>query len=124
MTQETTQKTEYTIDATGRKLGRLASEVATLLLGKQLPDYKPNQVADVKVTINNASKLDISDNKLDSKEYSRYSGFPGGRRTRTAREVVELKGFGELIRRAVNGMLPKNKLQSRRMKNLEINEGT
>lgn len=119
---QATETKKYEVDATGRKLGRLASELAVYLTGKNLPHYKPNQVADVSVVVKNASQLAITEKKLDEKEYARYSGYPGGRRTKTAREVANTKGYGELIRRAVEGMLPKNKLQSRRMKNLEVKE--
>ena len=122
MTNTETEITEYTIDAAGRRLGRIASEVATLLIGKNLPNYRKNKVMNVSVTITNAHKMDIDQNKLDSKEYKRFSDYPGGTKTITARELAEEKGHGELIRKAVEGMLPKNKLQSRRMKNLHIEE--
>jgi large subunit ribosomal protein L13 len=85
-------------------------------------DFARNQVADVSVTVENASKLDISDDRLDNKIYDRHSGYPGGRKEETAREVVEKKGYGELIRRAVRGMLPDNKLKDPTMKNLTITE--
>lgn len=113
---------KYTIDASGRKLGRLASDVATKLMGKDSVDFKHNQVADVSVTVENAASLDISDDKLDNKEYDRHSGYPGGRKIETARDVVDSKGYSELIRRAVRGMLPKNKLQDPTMKNLTVTE--
>lgn len=112
----------HTIDASGRKLGRLASEIATILMGKNSVDFARNQVADVQVTVENASKLDITDEKLDTKEYDRHSGYPGGRKVETARDVVEKKGYGELVIRAVRGMLPKNKLQDPTMKNLVVEE--
>ncbi|MEX2514896.1 MAG: 50S ribosomal protein L13 [Candidatus Paceibacterota bacterium] len=112
----------HTIDATGEKLGRLASQVATILMGKDRVDFARNQVADVTVTIENASKLDITADRLDNKVYDRFSGYPGGRKEETAREVVEKKGYGELIRRAVRGMLPDNKLKDPTMKNLIITE--
>lgn len=112
----------HTIDASGERLGRLATRVATTLMGKDRVDFARNKVADVSVTIENASKLDISDDRLDNKEYDRHSGYPGGRKVETAREVVEKKGYGELIRRAVRGMLPDNKLKDPTMKNLSITE--
>ena len=113
---------KHTIDAADRKLGRLASEVATVLMGKNSVDYKRNEVADVEVTVENAAKLAISAQKLDNKEYDRYSGHPDGRKVQTARELVEDKGYGELVRRAVRGMLPKNKLTKPTMKNLVVTE--
>jgi len=112
----------HTIDAKGERLGRLATKVAVILMGKDRVDYARNQVADVTVTVENASKLDISDDRLDNKEYDRHSGYPGGRKVETARNVVEKKGYGELIRRAVRGMLPDNKLKDPTMKNLIITE--
>jgi len=112
----------HTIYASGEILGRLATRVATTLMGKDRVDFARNQVADVSVTVENASKLDISDDRLDNKIYDRHSGYPGGRKEETAREVVEKKGYGELIRRAVRGMLPDNKLKDPTMKNLTITE--
>lgn len=112
----------HTIDATGRKLGRLSSEIATILMGKDRVDFARNKVADVSVTVENASKMSITDEKLETKEYDRHSGYPGGRKVETARDVVEKKGYGELIIRAVRGMLPKNKLQDPTMKNLVVKE--
>jgi large subunit ribosomal protein L13 len=73
------------------------------------------------VTIDNASKLLIREPKKDQKTYTRYSGYPGGLKSATLREVIAKKGHTEVLRLAVKGMLPKNKLQSVRMKNLIIN---
>ena len=112
----------YTIDAQQKKLGRIASEAAKILMGKSSVDYTPNQVADVKVVITNASKLDIDAKKKGSKEYTRYSGFPGGLFTRTLGNMIEKKGYSEVVRIAVEGMLPKNKLQSKMIKNLTVTE--
>jgi len=113
---------EYNFDATGKKLGRLASELAVVLMGKDEADFAPNKVADVKVTVNNASKMDIDDKKMDSKVYDRYSGYPGGRKEFTMRKLVADKGWAAVIQNAVYGMLPKNKLRDRIMKNLIIND--
>lgn len=121
MTQKT-NTTEHVIDATGRKLGRLSSEIAVQLMGKNRTDFAPHIVAPVRVLVQNASKLDMDQKKKDTTEYQRYSGYPGGRKVRTASEVIDRKGYGELIRIAVKGMLPKNKLQTPRMKNLIIEE--
>lgn len=119
-TSSDTEQIEF--DATGQSLGRLASKVAKKLMGKHRVDFTRREVADVEVTVKNASKLNISDNKLDSKTYDRHSGWPGGRKEEVARDVVEKKGYSELIRRAVFGMLPDNKLRDRMMKSLEIQE--
>lgn len=113
---------EKTFDATDKKLGRLATQIATALMGKDSPDYKAHEVADVTVVVNNASKLNISDTKLKNKTYDHYSGYPGGRREQTAQDIVEKKGYSEIVRRAVWGMLPTNRLRKPTMKNLVVNE--
>jgi len=111
---------EYTIDAKGKKLGRIASEAAILLMGKNSPDFKRNEVAKVKVSIENVSGLNIDDKKLDNKEYKRYSGYPGGLKIRKMKEVISKKGHEEVVEKAVYGMLPANKLRAKIMKNLVI----
>lgn len=111
---------EYTIDAQGKRLGRLASEVAVLLMGKNLPDFTRNTVADVQVTVENIDKLDIAPKKRDQKEYDHYTGYPGGRRVYNMDSVIEDKGYGEVFKKAVMGMLPGNKLRPEVMKNLVI----
>ena len=113
---------EYTIDATNRKLGRLASEVAVLLMGKNMPDFAKHTVADVQVTITNASKLDLSTKKLKTKEYFRWSGYPGGQKRETLEDVLDKKGHAEALTRAVRGMLPGNKLRPLMLKRLIITE--
>lgn len=117
-------KETHKIDAADRSLGRLASEIATLLQGKNRVDFKRNQVADVFVVVENAEKLDISQDRLEEKIYDRHSNYPGGRKLKTAHEVVEQKGFAELLRRAVYGMLPNNKLREKMMKRLKIHESS
>ncbi len=111
---------EYNLDATGEKLGRLATKVATLLMGKNISNFEKNVVVNVKVNVINVSKLDISKKKMEQKEYSRYSGYPGGRKVEKMEKVIEKKGKAELMRRAVRGMLPVNKLRAKLMKNLII----
>ena len=113
---------EHTIDATEKKLGRVATEAAVLLMGKNLPDFAKNVVADVKVNVTNASKLDITNKKMETKEYKRYSGYPGGLKTRKMSQEVAKNGYGEIIKKAVYGMLPANKLRAVVMKNLIISE--
>lgn len=116
------EKKTYTIDAKGKALGRVASEAAHILLGKNTVTFTKNLTVPVTVTISNASKLAISDKKKDQKEYLRYSGYPGGLKTSTLKEVADKKGYSEILRRSVKGMLPKNRLQALRMKNLIITE--
>ncbi len=111
---------EHTIDVKGKKLGRVASEAAILLMGKNSPDFAKNKVVDVKVNIENVSEMDIDAKKLDNKEYQRYSGYPGGRKVRKMKDVIAKKGYAEIFEKAVYGMLPGNKLRAKIMKNLII----
>ena len=113
---------EHNIDATEKKLGRIASEAAILLMGKNSPDFAKNIVADIKVNIINASNLNLSNKKMETKEYKRYSGYPGGLKIRKMSEVINKKGIGEVVKKAVYGMLPANKLRAKMMKNLIITE--
>lgn len=117
-----TATTEYVLDATDQRLGRIASEIAVLLMGKELPSFSRNTLADVTVTVNNASLMNIDAKKMKEKVYDRYSGYPGGRKEQTMEKVVSDKGYAAILTNAVNGMLPKNKLQPLMIKNLIINE--
>lgn len=112
----------YTLDAQNKKLGRVASEAAKLLMGKDSTDYARNTISDNKVEVINASKLEISDKKLDSKFYKFFSGFAGGLREEGMRRAVEKKGIGEVFRTTVYGMLPKNKLRDRIITHLKVTE--
>lgn len=113
---------EYTIDATNKSLGRLSSEVASILNAKNVTSFAKNIIANVKVKITNASKIKITGNKLKDSVHKRYSGYPGGQKVSSLEDVVSKKGYAELIKHAVSGMLPKNKLQDKRMQNLLIEE--
>jgi large subunit ribosomal protein L13 len=113
---------EHTIDASGKSVGRIATEAAVLLMGKDTPAFRKNIAPDVKVTITNAASAKIDAKKLKTKIYQRYSGFPGGRKERTMEEVIDVKGYAEIFEKAVYGMLPANKLRSVLMKNLTISE--
>ena len=112
----------HTIDGTDKALGRLASEVAALLNAKDSVHFVKNRVADVTVTVVNASKVKITGNKMKESVHKNFSGYPGGLKETSLAHVVEKKGFGELVLHAVHGMLPKNKLQDIRMKNLVVEE--
>ncbi len=114
--------TEYKLDAKGKRLGRFATEIAVLLMGKNLPDFSRNAVSKVKVVVENASLLDIDPKKLESKVYQSYSGYPGGRKEVKMSKLIEDKGVSAAIMNAVYGMLPKNKLRSEMIKNLEIKD--
>lgn len=109
------------IDATGRRLGRLATEVATKLMGKDSPDFAKHVVAPVTVKVTNASKMDIPLHK-EREIYQSYSGYPGGRSEETLIHLAERLGYAEVFRRSVKNMLPKNKLQKQMMLNLEVTE--
>jgi large subunit ribosomal protein L13 len=112
----------HTIDATGKALGRLASEVAALLNAKDSVEFVKNQAADVTVTVLNASKVKVTGNKMNESVHKSYSGYPGGLKEQPLKHVVAKKGYSEIISHAVKGMLPKNKLQDVRMKNLIIKD--
>ncbi len=113
---------KFTIDAAGKKLGRVASEAASILLGKKSPSFEKNKVAQVSVEIINASKADISEKKQDEKEYITYTGYRGGLKNETLGHLITRKGFKEAFTRAVYRMLPGNSLRSKRMKNLNVTE--
>lgn len=112
----------HTIDATGQSLGRLASKVAAILNAKDSVDFAKNRVIDVSVKVINASKVRVSGDKMNELLHKSYSGYPGGLTELTLATVVKHKGYAEIIRHSVYGMLPKNKLQDLRMKNLEVTE--
>lgn len=121
MTMNTIEKKEYTIDATGKRLGRVATEAASILLGKNTPEFAKNRVEPVTVKIINPQLLDISEKK-GQEEFQRYSGYPGGRHVETLDHLAKRRGFEEVLRRVIGGMIPKNKLHALRMKNLEVIE--
>jgi large subunit ribosomal protein L13 len=118
MATQATRK--YTIDAGGKRLGRVASEAAVLLMGKDMPDFQKHEVAPVEVEIVNVAKINIDPRKQESKVYSRYSGYPGGLKQETMRKMIERKGHEEVVRKAVYGMLPSNRLRKQLMKKLII----
>ena len=110
---------EYTIDAKGKRLGNIATEAATYLIGKDMPDFIKNEAAPVKVTIENASQMDIPEKKKEE-IYQSYSGYPGGRSEETLEHLGERIGYAEVVRRTVKGILPKTKLHSIMNKKLTI----
>lgn len=116
------KKEEKIIDAKGKVLGRLATEVAVVLLGKNQTTFERNVYSGTPVKIINASKIKYTEKKLTSILHKRYSGYPGGYTEMTGREVVDKKGFKELIKHAIEKMLPGNKLRREMMKNLKIEE--
>ena len=113
---------KYTIDATEKAIGRTSSEVAILLMGKNDTDFVKNKVSENKVEIINASKVKMSEKKGKTVFHETYSGYPGGLKIKSNEQIAAKKGFAELSRLAVYGMLPANKLRPRMMKNLTIKE--
>lgn len=107
--KETVERKWYVIDAEGKPLGRVASKAAHILRGKHKATYTPHIDCGDYVIIINASKVLLTGNKLEDKKYYSHSGYPGGLRTRTAKEMVE-KYPEEIVEKAVKGMLPKNRL--------------
>ncbi|HNW71819.1 MAG TPA: 50S ribosomal protein L13 [Candidatus Paceibacterota bacterium] len=120
MKKENTKKEEKIIDASGRTLGRVASEVAMSLMGKTKASFERNVYSGVPVKVINASKIKITSKKLDSIVHKRYSGIPGGLRIIKGTETVEKKGFGELVKLVVFQMLPDNKIRKQMMEKLTI----
>jgi large subunit ribosomal protein L13 len=108
------------IDAQGRTLGRVASEVAMSLMGKTKATFERNKYSGVPVTVKNASKLKITEKKLDQIYHTRYSGIPGGLRIISGTETRDKMGLRELIKLATFQMLPDNKLRREMMKHLTI----
>ncbi len=121
-TRDSKIKEVKAIDASGRTLGRVASEVAVILMGKNKPTFERNKYSGFPVKVTNASKLRITEKKLESIYHTRYSGIPGGLRVLKGTETAEKMGFGELIKLAIYQMLPSNKLRRTMMKNLTIEE--
>ncbi len=111
-----------TIDATGRTLGRVASEVAMSLMGKTSATFERNKYSGFPVKVVNASKLKITTKKLDEIYHTRYSGIPGGLRILKGTETAEKQGLKELIKLATFQMLPDNKLRRMMMKHLTIQD--
>ncbi|MDP3763403.1 MAG: 50S ribosomal protein L13 [bacterium] len=113
---------KHIIDAKGRVPGRVATEVAVLLMGKNRTDFARNRIPDVEVEVISAGEMSLTAKKLKAKSYYHHSGFPGSLKRQSQEHVISVKGAREVLRRAVYGMLPKNKLRARMMLNLKINE--
>lgn len=118
------QKEWVVVDATDQVLGRLASKVAKLLRGKYKPTFTPNADTGDNVIIINADKIQITGKKMTDKIYLTFSGYPGGQKQYTPAEILaKPNGAEKLVRKAVKGMLPKNKLADRLLTNLYIYAG-
>ena len=116
------QTEEKVIDASGRALGRVCSEIAMSLMGKTSPRFERNVYSGFKVRVINASKLRITVKKLAEIFHTRYSGIPGGLRVIHGTETQEKMGLKELIRLATYQMLPDNKIRREMMKNFTIED--
>ncbi len=112
----------YVVDATDLTLGRLASEVAAVLRGKNKPIFTPHIDTGDNVIVINAEKIKVTGKKLDNKIYRRHSGYTGGLKETTLREMLDKKPE-EVIRHAVKGMLPKNALGKNMLKKLHVYAG-
>jgi len=120
--KNTVDKKWVIIDANGQTLGRMCSKVAKLLRGKYKPNFTPHVDCGDNVIVINAEKIILSGNKWESKEYIRYTGYPGGQRSLTANELFA-KDPTRLVEKSVKGMLPKNKLGANLFRNLKVYAG-
>ena len=123
MRKEDVERKWYVIDAEGKPLGRVASKAAHILRGKHKPTYTPHVDCGDYVIIINASKAELTGDKLNKKIYYNHSGYPGGLRERTAK-VMKEKYPVEMVERAVKGMLPHNRLGRSMYKKLFVYEGS
>ena len=118
----TVQKEWYVIDATNEVLGRLASQVAKILRGKNKPGYTPHVDCGDNVIVINAAKVKLTGNKMTDKVYTRYTGYPGGQRFATPADFLARRPEF-VIEHAVKGMLPKTRLGEAVLKNLKVYAG-
>ena len=118
----TVNKEWILVDATNETLGRFSSRVAQIIRGKHKPDFTPHVDCGDNVIVINADKIKLTGKKWDNKVYIRYTGYPGGQRSVTARELLEKKPIA-IIEKAVRGMLPKNRLGDSLYKNLHVYVG-
>lgn len=121
--KSTVDKQWLLVDAEGETLGRLASVVAKLLRGKHKTNFTPHVDCGDNVVVINAEKITLSGNKWEEKEYSRYTGYPGGQRFTTAQELLD-KHPERIIEKSVKGMLPKNRLGADLFRNLKVYAGS
>jgi large subunit ribosomal protein L13 len=112
----------YVVDAEGTILGRLATQIADVLRGKRKPTYTPHVDVGDFVIVVNAEKIAVTGKKLEDKRYWRHSGYPGGIRSRTLGDLLE-KRPEEVIRKAVKGMLPRNRLARQQLSKLKVYAG-
>ena len=116
------QRDWYVVDAEGQTLGRLATQIADVLRGKRKPAYTPHVDTGDFVVVVNAEKIQVTGTKLDDKMYYRHSGYPGGLKSRSLRDQLQRQP-AEVLRKAVKGMLPKNRLARQQLGKLKIYAG-
>ena len=114
MKKDTKELQPITLDAGGKVLGRLATQAAFYLQGKHLPEYEPHHDIEQSLTITNIGSIVVTGKKATQKMYHHHSGYPGGLRSRSYEEQFK-RDPTEIMRKAIYGMLPSNKLRSRRM---------
>lgn len=117
---ETIKRETRTIDAEGKSLGRLAVEVSVLLRGKNKPNFEAYKEMGDTVVVKNVDKVRYTGNKLENKNYFHFTGYLGNLRTTTLKELLVKRGPKEVLRRAVMGMMPKNKLRAIQIKRLKF----
>jgi len=120
--QGTVDKKWVLVDASEQTLGRMSSKIAKILRGKYKPSFTPHVDCGDNVIVINAEKINLSGNKWENKEYIRYTGYPGGQKSLTAKELFD-KDPTRLIEKSVKGMLPKNKLGAQLFRNLKVYVG-
>jgi large subunit ribosomal protein L13 len=121
-TNESRQRDWWVVDAEGKTLGRLATQIADALRGKRKPEYTPHVDTGDFVVVINAAKIVVTGNKRTDKIYYRHSGYPGGIRSRTLNDMLERRPE-EVIRKAVKGMLPRNRLARQQINKLKVYAG-
>jgi large subunit ribosomal protein L13 len=119
----TVNKEWLLVDAEGETLGRMASKVAYLLRGKHKPSFTPHVDCGDNVVIINAEKFVLSGNKWSDKTYLRYTGYPGGQRSTSVKQLLDKNPEG-ILEKAIKGMLPKNRLGAELFRNLKVYAGT
>jgi len=119
-TTEIVKRNNQVIDASGKSLGRLAVEVAVLLRGKHKPDFVPYKDMGDNVVVKNVGKMKFTGNKLEQKNYFHFTGYLGNMKQVSLKEFLAKKGHGEVLRKAVMGMLAKNKLRAKQIKRLKF----
>ena len=121
-TPQNRQRDWYVVDAEGKTLGRLSTQIAEVLRGKRKPEYTPHCDVGDYVVVVNAERIRVTGNKKRDKQYYRHTGYPGGIRSRSLGEMLDRRPE-EVIRKAVKGMLPRNRLARKQLTKLKVYAG-